>query len=250
MLKSFAISMLVVSILSGCSHSRSAKVGIQEENLAFIPARIAVLPCQEWPYVARYKNQAVSNFTPEERKEVCDAFDKFVISGFKGQPYMRGLSPKLVAKLLKKSGQETMLSQINKLWHQTAQDCTDCTGPISYYKDSIANRDSWQQWLNKLSLNAYNSDAILLPLVRYTQKGRLDDRGLAIAYKRVGLSLLLIDTNNGRLIWAGGRDAQANNRKLDSEAFLSSLELPKWDQISSRLLVQDIWAEFPGRQNY
>ena len=250
MLKYLAIYFVTAILSSSCSHIETAPYGIQKEHIAFIPARIAVLPCQDWPYGARYLNQTVSNFSPAEIKDVCDSVDKFVLNGFKGQPYMRGLSPKVVRKLLKRSGEETQLSQINQLWHQQEGDCTNCANSVSYYKKSISNRDDWQQWLNKLSRNVYNTDAILMPLILYAQKGRSDDRGLAIAYKRVGVSLLLIDTNNGRLIWAGGRDVQTNNRKLESDAFLKNLELPNWKQVSSRLLVKDVWAEFPGRQNY
>ena len=63
-------------------------------------------------------------------------------------------------KLLKRNKQETMLSEINKLWHQTDGDCSSCTGPISYYKRSIESRDNWQQWLDKISQNVHNTDAI------------------------------------------------------------------------------------------
>ena len=248
-LQSFVLLMCATLTLA-CSHMDSEPYGIQKEHIAFVPARIAVLPCQEWPHGARYFRQPVSNFDPTEVKEICDNFDTFVIQGFAGQPYMRGLSPKVVKKLLVKKQQETMLSELNQLWHQDSTDCKNCANSVSYYKKSIAERENWRQWLGKFSRSAYNSDAVLVPMVLYAQKGRTDDRGLAIAYRRVGLSLFLIDTNNGRLIWAGGRDVQVNNRKLDSSAHLEALELPNWQQVSSRLLVKDVWAEFPGRQNY
>ena len=243
-------SFVFVILSLGCTHMETSPYGIQKEHIAFVPARIAVLPCQEWPYGARYYRQIITNFAPGEIKEICDSVDKFVLKGFEGQPYMRGLSPKLVQKLLKRNKRSTMLSDINKLWHQMEDDCKICGNSVSYYKKSIAPRESWQEWLGNLSRNVYNTDAILLPLVLYAQKGRADDRGLAIAYKRVGVSLFLIDTNNGRLIWAGGRDVQTNNRKLESDVYLETLELPSWKHVSSRLLVKDVWSDFPGRQNY
>ncbi|SMF71241.1 hypothetical protein [Pseudobacteriovorax antillogorgiicola] len=239
-----------ILLITSCSHIETEPYGIQKEHIAFVPARIGVIACREWPYNARYYKQPITNFSPVEIKEICDALDAFVLKGFEGQPYMRGLSPKVVGTLLQRANQDTLLSEINELWHQQESDCKTCANSVSHYKQSIAPRKEWQQWLGRFSRNVYNTDAILVPMVLYAQKGRSDERGLAIAYRRVGISLLLIDTNNGRLIWAGGRDVQANNRKLDSDTHLNTLALPSWKQVSSRLLVKDIWTEFPGRQNY
>lgn len=243
--------LFLVGHMVSCAHSNEIDAfGIQKEHIAFVPARIAVIPCQLWPAGAPYRTQPTTNFDQTAIDEGCKSIDAFVLEGFKGQPYMRGISPKVVHKLLGRNNQSKLLSELPKLWHQDEDACSNCRNAVSYYKKSIATRGAWQQWLTSFSAAVYSSDAILAPFLLYGQKGRINDRGLMVAYKKVGLALLLIDTNNGRLIWAGGRDVQSNNRRLETDAQVETLTTPNWKQVSSRLLISDVWIDFPGRQNY
>ena len=248
-LHSLLTLLIVVFSQTSCSHITPGQYGIQKDQLAFVPARIAVLSCRLWPTNAPYQSQPLTNLPADQIDELCAKIDEFILDGFRGQPYMRGLSPKVVTALLAKSDGEQLLSQMGAAWQQGDSSCSNCPDPVSYYQNSLGDRESWLVWLESFSKKAYLSDAVLLPLLTYAQQGRVDDRGMLRAYYKVGLVVLLIDTGNGRLIWAGGRDAILQNRMLKIEAGDTELQLPPQAELEKRLLLKDIWKDFPGRQN-
>ncbi len=284
-----AFAMFVLSL--SCNTLPDGKIGLQDQNQAFIPARVAVLPCQPWPKGAPFQGLLSSNVATQDLNELCSSFDEFVLNGFSGQPYMRGLSPNLVEQLLERSkdrllrerqqaslqedGQvnenqtatsssmtdeaskqtqeivlgKEMISMVPELWHQRADSCQPCLDSIAYYKRSIADRSSWLDWLNKFSRRVFNADSVLLPFVMYAQEVKGDDRGVLIAKREAQVRLFLIDTNNGQLIWAGGRTASSLNRDRN-QLEADKLSFPDWSDLSNRLFRIDIWQEYPGRQNF
>ncbi len=248
--KLFTMALILTFLGTSCS-TTEIPYGVQSGQIAYIPARIAVWPCTPWPYQTRYYRQTLTNVSTTELSTICTALDAFVIKGFKSQPYMRGLSPQVVKGLLDRAGAASMLQELPEQWSSSrSASCDSCKNPVDLYHNVISNLESWQQWLSKLSQQVYNVDALLVPFVIYARQGRIDDRGVAKAYYRIGVTLLLIDTTSGRLIWAGGRDAEVLNRNLDSRDQLQNVKFPKFDQVKERLLVKDIWREFPGRQNF
>ena len=223
--------------------------GIQEQAIAFIPARIAVLPCQPWPRGLSYKGLPLSNTGDEKAKELCSKIDDFVVEGFSGQPYMRGISPSIVTKLLKQSENMDLLTSMNKiLLSENGTKCSNCTSPIAYYKKAIAPQEDWRLWLNSFSRSVANADAILLPFLIFSYEGRANDRGLETAYRQAGILLFLIDTNSAKLIWSGGRQAEIKNQGKPYE--VKTPDTPSWKALEERLFISDVWQEFPGRQNY
>lgn len=227
-----------------CVTPQAAQYGVQAEQLARIPARIAVLPCRTWPQGARFVNQPEIKLPPEDLTALCQKFDQYVLQGFDGQPYMRGLSPRVVSKLLEQAQQPELLTKIDELWFRPGQVCETCQHPASYYKEVIAPRADWRSWLTSFSRIVSQSDAILLPLVIDTDKGTLNDRGLIFNFRRASLSLLLIDTNNGQLIWIGGRKSEARLPKTEGAPDV----LPDIEEFYRNLFIPDLWLEFPGRQ--
>lgn len=227
-----------------CITPQKAQYGVQAEQMARIPARIAVVPCRDWPQGARFVDQPALSLSPEDLTELCKRFDQFVLQGFEGQPYMRGLSPRVVLKLLEQSLQPDLLGQLDELWFRPGQACESCQHPASYYKEVIAPRKDWRAWLTNFSRSASQSDAILLPLIVDSSKGVMNDRGLKFNYRRAHLAILLIDTNNGELIWIGGR--QTESRLPQTEAAPDIL--PAIEDFYRNLFIPDLWLEFPGRQ--
>ncbi|MFW7377820.1 MAG: hypothetical protein ACOH5I_03290 [Oligoflexus sp.] len=239
-----------LSVIGACTHSNNEQLGLQIDNLAYIPARIAVLPCRLWPEQASYREMPLSNIPEDNRRELCQNLDQFVVEGFKNQPYMRGISPSVVLALLEREEKLDILDRIDELWRRQPSDCSNCTNAVSYYKQAISERESWRLWLSEFSRAAFNSDAILIPFITYAHEGRTEERGLSVAYRNGGTILLLIDTNTGALIWAGGREAQARRQLPKTQAGPESPEYPAWSELVNRLLIDEIWQQFPGRQNY
>jgi hypothetical protein len=69
-----------------------------------------------------------------------------------------------------------------------------------------------------------------------------------VAERAAGVALLLIDTNSGALLWAGGREAVLPEKRLGGGNVAGTLALPPWSGVEARLLTEELWRDFPGRQ--
>lgn len=245
-----ATLLLATLLATGCVHSeKNLASGVQSSHVAFVPARIAVFPCGAWPSELTFDNLPRANVDEVQIQEICTRYDKYVLQGFDEQPYMRGLTPDAVKTLLKKQGQENLLTQWSSLWARKPTDCLTCQNTGSYYQDSIATRPEWQNWLAQVSRSVRNADALLLPQVLYVREEKDNQRGALVSTRRAKLALLLIDTNNGALIWFGEREARASDHLL-ADAGNSAPPPPSWSVLYDRLFTNDLWRDFPGRQNY
>ena len=245
-----AATSLALLLLTGCvtNPDTTAQYGIQPEHAGYVPARIAIVPCQPWPSGARFQALPLTNVKPAAIQDLCESLDAYVLSGFNGQPYMKGFSPKAVTKSLAEANQQDLLGQLAALWMHTSGDCVQCATAPAYYKATIARRPSWLAWLNALSKAARNADSVLLPFVTFAGERTYDDRGLAVAERSAGVALLLVDTNNGELLWAGGREAAVQSKRLTGGSVAAPLAAPPWSDLTARLLTEELWREFPGRQ--
>lgn len=231
-----------------CVTPEAAKYGVQAKHLAHIPARIAVFPCRKWPQGGLYAGQKKIEASDAEITQLCSVLDTYILQAFEGQPYMRGLSPAVVRKLLARKPEGAQLEQLEDLWFRPGQACEACRNPTSYYKSVIASRNDWRQWLGKVSRETTSSDAVLLPFISEAYGEVINDRGLYYASRHSELVLLLIDTNNGELIWSGGKKADMRLPLEQKPVDPKAVTLPSWEELYKRMLVPDIWAEFPGRQ--
>ena len=57
--------------LASCVSINDTKYGIQENQMASLPARIAVMSCQTWPNTARMHAQPISNVSIKEQERLC-----------------------------------------------------------------------------------------------------------------------------------------------------------------------------------
>ena len=241
--------LLLLTLLASCvTPAPRATFGIQPDHAAYVPARIAVLPCRPWPVGARFPDLPLTRPDDPAIPALCAKADEFVLAGFNQQPYMKGFSPKSVLKALSDAKQPNLLSRLDAIWAHDGGDCQDCTSAPGFYVASRAQRQNWLLWLSELARSARNVDAILIPFVTYAQERSYLDRGLRVAERRAAVVLLLIDTNNGQLLWAGGRDGTAQSKVLPSGKGPGEPPLPPWSEVEPRLFTEDLWREFPGRQ--
>ncbi|MCX6109993.1 MAG: hypothetical protein NTZ90_10375 [Proteobacteria bacterium] len=240
---------LALAATPGCITSGpTAKLGVQEGHASYVPARIALVGCQLWPEGARFAKLPLTNAKPAELQELCAATDGYLLASSKGQSYMKGYSPEIVIKRLEKAGHGELLGTLPQIWSHRASDHADAVNAPAVYRSSIAGRPEWLLWLNSLSTDVRNADAVLLPFITYAYERQYDDSGLQVAERSAGIVVLLIDTNNGALIWAGGRDAVAANKRLSNGNVPGPLNLPPWSDLNDRLFIEELWKEFPGRQ--
>lgn len=246
------LNLLVASlVLSACITSEPhASYGIQPEHAAFVPAATAILPCQVWPAGARFFDLPLTSATNSETTQLCAAIDAAIIKAYDNQPFMRGFSPRFVQKSLAEAGRGALLERLPQLWSHQTDSCKTCRTAPAFYGASIADRVPWLQWLTELSQAVRHADAVLLPFVTFAYEKRYQDRGLAVAERAAGIAILLVDTGSGELLWAGGREAVAPVKRLTTGSDQEPLTPVPWDEVIPRLLTEDLWREFPGRQIY
>jgi len=238
----------VVLVASCTTTSPHAGSGVQPDYAAFVPARTAVLPCRSWPDSLGLAALPARDPTGPASEEICRKFNEVVLEGFSGQPFMKGFAPRLVEQLVAKSPRPALLTEMQPLLARRPGDCSDCPSPAAYYVRSIAPRVEWRQWLSDFSQHVRGADALLLPFVVWTRDERTDDRGLKVARRSSAVSMLLIDTSSGGLIWAGARDATAANKSLVGDQVPNVLSAPPWETVMDRMFVASLWRDYPGRQ--
>lgn len=248
------IGAILVFVTGACvtSQNLDEKYGIDSKRIGFVPARIALLPCMTWPAAAtRIRDLPISNRPTTELTSLCEDFDKYIADGFDNQPFMKGLSPRLVEKMYNAAGlQPEIFTAISTEWAAQKQDCQECTSLPSFYKTSIKTRSSWQIWLSKLSGATKGADAVMIPLILSTNTRLENDRGMLMSIRSGAIAILLIDTNDGSLIWSGGRKADVIYKAFANTTSAKSMREPPTDDLKRRLLTDAIWIEFPGRQIY
>lgn len=248
MRRQFAAMLAVLWMGGACQHEASKSQGIQEDYLAYVPARIAVTPCRLLPQGVVSEDFKPTNLPAEMTTGICAQVDKFVLQGFEEQPFMKGLTPAIVQELLNRSGNSDLLGQLDGIWGQAAVNCEECENLTDLYKKKLVTNARWQIWLDQLSKSAANADAVLIPVLTYAARRETTERGLKINDIGAQVVILLIDTAKGDLIWNGVREANVANRKLMSPSGEVKVEPPTLDLLMPRLLANDIWREFPGRQ--
>ncbi len=235
--------------LSACTSTpNETPYGLQEGYQSYIPTRIAVMNCQFWPAALRFDALPLTNVDSKLVDDLCVKYDQHIIRGFSNQPYMKGFTPKVIDQLLKRAGKSNLMQEISTVWAFKTDDCKRCKNVPSFYNESILSRTAWRQWLNDFSKATRHSDAILFPYVDFMYEKTVNDRGLVIAKRAIGISLLLIDTNNGLLIWSGSQQGVLTNQRLENRETAKKVSYPKWSDVYDRVLNESLWRSFPGRQ--
>lgn len=252
--KTLVTIFFLSSVLLSCVHNKvpESSYGINPARTGFVPARIGLVPCMNFPERStRISHLPLTNRPKEEIAKFCEDFDKYVADGFDNQPFMKGLSPKLVEKLYVSANATPPIQEaITSEWRSLATDCQDCSNLPTLYNASIKPRASWQIWLNKFSSSTKGTDAILIPLVLSENTRIEDDRGILQSIRSGSIAMLLIDTNDGSLIWSGGREADVIFKALVNTKTKAEMKEPPVDDLKRRLLTEAIWIGFPGRQIY
>lgn len=252
------LSFLIFLTIIGCtttgddqSGGRSSDYGVQLGLEGFVPARIAIVPCQGWPSIAYYPGRRPMNAPQSALELICKKYDEFVLQGFDRQPYMKGLSPKFVEKSLALKKLPLSNEIVGKLWAKKAGPCSGCANPPQFYTFKIATLPEWEIWVGQVSQAARSADALLMPMVVSLEESRYADRGIVVAERAAQVSLFLIDTASGKLLWAGGRQVFLPEKRLSSgpgSVDAAGLEPPPWDDVAARLFVEPLWQDFPGRK--
>lgn len=240
-------------LLKSCatvSEANRTPLGIQDAYQSYVPAKIAVLPSRKWPQTAPLALDITSNIDQDSLDKILQSINSFIVNSFSNQPYMNGYTPTLVDSLMTKAGNKGYMSDIDTLWQTTvSEDCSVCHDPLLFYQQIIANREAWLMWLHQLSQHTKFSDAALVPFLTIVHEEQRETKGLLESTRSLKLILMLIDTNNAKLIWTGMNQASLSNKSIPSNN-QTSPPFPSWSILEKNLLIEHIWHQFPGRITY
>lgn len=216
--------------------------GMQQAYVGFVPARIAVLNCQAWPFAK----------LPDEHKvplaQICKDMDAFVIKHFTNQPYMHGYSPSLVNKLIKASQDPELLTQLPAIWQKTeAANILPMENVARSYEKRLLLSDDWKLLLSKISQTVRHADALLMPFVFAMEESCAPDRGLMTSARSLHVGLFLIDMNQGQMIWWEDQKTSLSHRKWLYDNQSSCPAYGDWNLLKERVFRSLLWKDFPGK---
>jgi len=238
---------MLTTILGSCTTTPTTREGLQSEFLALNPARIAAFAPVLMPHPV---NKTSIDPATVITAQVQASIETRILAAFKNQPNVNGVSFQTVRSLLKNSPRvaadiDTELKNMGQLVHSgsaketllLSKECRERKNFLDFYKHCMLSSGRWTQLLNQFSLAVLNSDSMLIPVLTSLEKST-DNNTYVV---KVGISLLLIDTNTGRLIW--GRDTQ-----IQAGSAQGLKQFPELNPLLDKLFSEPLWAEFPGRR--
>jgi hypothetical protein len=183
----------------------------------------------------------------QEQLEFCKSIDAYVLEAFRGQNFMRGFTPRAVEKALSEAKKLPLLDSFMSHWRLDPKECGNCADIGTLYTRVVKPGPAWREWLLDFSTSTHHSDALLIPILDFAREDKENDRGLLLSKRSMGVVILLIDTQNGNLIWTSQRQSTLSTHRLREGAGVSFPDFPEWKLITRELLIDTLWREYPGR---
>lgn len=241
--------LFLFAFLYSCATTSGSttKMGIQEDYRSYVSARTAVLNCQPWPSTALFPGLPLSKVDEATRASFFGEVDAHVLESFKGQTFMQGFSPTAVKTFLTENQKTDLLNAIPQLWTFDRTACADCKDLGAYYERMVKVRKEWRTWLLDLSTATHSSDSVLIPFVTFANEDQINDRGLLISKRSMGVALFLVEVQSGDLIWYSKAQNAQSQHVLTEWGQSMFPAFPDWKLVTKDLLVETLWREYPGR---
>jgi hypothetical protein len=215
--------------------------GAQFARYVFLPVVVQVNPSRK----AAIDRAAVEN------DAVVAGIEKRVVAAFRGQSAVVGVSPAALRAHFQaydrplRAPQEILLKRGEELRglffdarDQVSAECSERQNYIDFFVHCVSGLVSWRESLAQLSEKAFNADAAMIVVLTDLDKS-MREGAYAIS---ASASVLLVDMNNGRLVWA-------NEGTRVSVAGSGAVRFPDWDPLFEKLFEKDFWLGFPGLSN-
>jgi len=230
-------------IFVGCQTRPKLSYGVQEGFESLAPGSVIAVP----PLVYPQKRSDSIDPALLAVHPITVQVEKQVVMAFQGQPHIKGYAFADVEKVLKKTSphlldrmQKTYEAVMDRLASSRIQDrlllspeCLSRNNFLEFYSYCLAPEPQWIQELNELSVQVRNADAALLvfvPSVNSSYKNK--SYGIEMS-----LAVLLVDTNNGKLMW--GNEAHPTRTNPPQ-----TRQYPAWEELA--LFSPEFWKGFPG----
>ena len=241
------IFSLISIIFSSCQSMKPLPSGIQDGYEAVNPASIIAIPVFMIPDPSKSSSidPAIVN-----AQQIIPKIQNKVIQSFNGQPNINGHSFSAVSIAIG-NVKPTVWDKLNDSMKLIANrfnsnetsvrtlitsSCLARRNFMEFYSYCLAPDPIWIDNLNSLAARVLNADTALLVVITDIESAVIDDvYGISGSF-----SILLVDTNNGKLIW--GKDGSSSLLNPKDKKYY-----PSWDELTNKIFNDDFWDKFPGR---
>ena len=242
----YQLLSLIILAVGTCSCVTNLRSGLNPEYEGFISSRIATFPCQVWPDNLKFAGKEELGVDLQTQKQACEYFDDFIVEVFKNQPFIKGLSANMTYKVLQQKSKESKLN-LSKIW-KNFEGCSTCANPQTVYVKKIMPDPSWSVWLADLSINIRNADTLLLPFITGIEERSYEEQGILIKRRVLTVALMLIDTDNSKVIWSNFKKTDVAKKTFDTNKNDPEFKYTDWKILYERVFTPQLFIDFPGRQ--
>ncbi|APJ04895.1 hypothetical protein [Silvanigrella aquatica] len=240
-------SIMSVFLFSSCQTAKWTPSGIQEGYEAVNPASVIAIPVFMLPDPSKSSSidPAIVN-----THQIISKIQEKVIQSFNKQPNINGHSFAAVSNIIGNT-KPSLLDNLNESMKIIANrfksnetstrtlitsSCLARKNFLEFYIHCVSPDKLWIENLNTLAAKVLNADTALIVVINDIESN-LD---VDIYSINGGFSVLLVDTNNGKLIW--GRDGYASLQNPKEKKYY-----PSWDDLINSIFNEQFWDKFPGR---
>jgi len=257
--------------LCACQTPIHTSMGIQPDFEGINPAAIIAIPTFTVPDPSS-PNAAIDPAILSGDR-VISKVEEAVLRSFSNQPNIHGYSFSAISKIIKNSPHElsTKKPEVPKtntakqnpaLWNRmyttvksvsakmssldirdrlsVTSACSTMENMVDFYVNCLLPDKSWLPLLNALSAQAFHADSALFVFVD-DLRSDVEKKNKKETYSNYfSVSVMLVDTNNGKLMWSRHRKNTASNNN-------PSMGFPSWEKLIDNTINEDFWTGFPGR---
>ncbi len=257
------LTILFSFFFIACQSSKPINLGIQKGFEAVNPAAVIAVPIFTIPDPSFEFSSIDPSILPTQK--IIPSLEDKIIESFNHQPNINGypfavikkaigMKPPVCDKLkptLCTPPKSTVWNDLNSAMQSVAArfssrdiktrvlitpNCLARKNFIEFYSYCLAQDKDWLAGLNTLSSRVLNADSALITVITHLENKEENQN-----YKTIGsFAILLVDTNNGKLIWGNFKKEILINPP-DKKYF------PQWDDLLNKVLDADFWNGFPGR---
>jgi hypothetical protein len=245
--QTFKLLLLLSFLIVGCQTHSPIQSGIQTGFQAVNPAAIIAVPIFIMPDPSSETSLIDPSLIITEK--LIPVLENKVMDSFNGQPNINGYQFSAVKKAMGShpnvwdnldAAMKTVAKRFSSRDVKTrlliTPNCLVRKNFIEFYSYCLADESAWLTNLNSLSAKVLNADTALITVIT-----DLEDKVVDKKYQVTGgIAILLVDTNNGKLIWGNYK----KETLIDTE---DKKNFPSWKVLLDKILVPDFWQDFPGR---
>ncbi len=247
----FSVLFIFSFLVSACQSQPYSHPGIQPGFEALNPAAVIAVPVFVLPNPSQ--ESAVVDTSLVYTEKLFSLMETKILKAFENQPNINGYSYDIVRNALeKKPNTKMLLDQLNKSMNDVAgrfssrdiskrilitPECLSRKNFLDFYSFCLSSHRDWLDGLNKLSFQVMNADSAIITVVNNLKNSEKNTHYTI----SLGVAVLLVDTNNGKLIWG-------NEANLSLEQNDNSSALPSYQKLIDNLFSENFWKGFPGRK--